>query len=273
MQTSTAAGPFATVFFLILSSVFQTPVLSQVSDPPEWCDAVVWHRECSTRGVHLALVETERTRLQTGTLVSYGLTWASVPSGKVYSIWIKPTHGPAQLLLTGLTGDPAGRLICVDSTEYAARPRIPAMLGWCGPRTLENIMLSAPPSFALGEALRVALISTDETVAVFAEAIPYRLDASAAGCTVEGEMLSVERFAFSGSGFTPGETLEVVSRSGRDIIRRTATADDGGRLPTTIVVPNVPGRSGGDATIEVTGGSCRVVLRYGWGDRLRGPRQ
>jgi hypothetical protein len=133
-------------------------------------------------------------------------------------------------------------------------------------------MLSAPPSFALGEALRVALISTDETVAVFAEAIPYRLDASA-GCTVEGEMLSLEGFAFSGSGFTPGETLEVVSRSDRNIIRRTATADDGGRLPTVIVLPTVRGRSGGDATIEVTGESCRVVLRYGWGDKLRGPRQ
>jgi hypothetical protein len=271
MQASIATVSLTALFVLHLP--LHPALLAQVSTPAAWCDAESWHRDCSTPGVHLALVEEARIQLSSGIVVSYGVAAANAPTGRIYSIWNRATHGPAQALLTGLTADTAGNLICADSTQHVDQPIVRAFLGWCGARRMEHITLLAPPSFALGEAMRVALISTDGMTRVYADAIPYPLEASSGSCTVVGEMMNREMFAFSGSGFMPAETLHITSRSGRDVVRRTALANPVGRLETTIILPAVRGKKGGDATFEVAGAACQVALRYGWGDKLYGPGQ
>jgi hypothetical protein len=242
---------------------------AQVLAPAEWCSADTWHRECSTTRIHLALVPMEDMRLPSATLKRFRMTAGNVPAGRTYSIWLKPSHGPAQALLIGVSADDEGNLVCADSTAYSGPPRIAAISGWCGRQTPDKLTFISGPDFVLGEALRVALIDADGEVRVYADAIPYPLEASSGSCTVVGEMLDRERFTFSGSGFAPGETLQFASRSGRQVIRRTEVADSQGRLGTILVLPAVRGRDGGNAAFEVVGQSCKVEVRYGWGDQLR----
>jgi hypothetical protein len=271
MQASPAFRLHPLSLVLVLLIVLHSPALAQVATPPAWCEGGAWHRDCSTAGVKLALEEQQRVQLQAGVVTSYRVSVGSVPSGALYAIWTKPTHGPPLALLTGLTADAAGHLVCADSTAFAGQPVVRSLLGWCGQRTVDDIVMSAPPSFALGEPVSIALLSTDQSVRVYASAIPYPLEASSGGCSVAGEMLNRETFAFSGFGFAPGETLRINSHSGRDAMGQAALADDDGRLGTTIILPAVRGRRGGEATFEVGGGSCSVMLRYGWGDRIHGP--
>ena len=48
---------------------------------------------------------------------------------------------------------------------------------------------------------------------------------------------------------------------------RSAGAD--GTLPKTVILPAVVGRTGGDASYEVSDSECSVKVLYKWGDRMR----
>jgi hypothetical protein len=232
------------------------------------CDTVRWHADCSTPGVQLVLVEAMRQSVRKDVVVGYGITVRGVPAGRIYALWVKPTADKPYALMTGFTPDSTGAVVCADSAT-ANQPRVAAMLGWCK-RRLASVGLTAG-QFALGEAYRVALISTDDSVRAYASAIPHPLQASAGACTITGEMHGPEVFAFSGAGFRPGEALQITMRSGREVINKSQHADDGGRLGIEIVLPAVKGKDGGDASYEVAGAGCRVVLRYGWGKKVLGP--
>ena len=248
---------------LILPALPLTAVHAQAAP----CSATSWASECSTPGVQIALVEAMRQPARGDIVVGYHVTAHGVPAGRIYSVWLKPTAGEAYALITGFTPDSTGVVVCADSTALANRPRGQGM--WCK-WTLGDVGLTAG-GFARGEAYRVGLISTDDSVRAFASVIPHALAATSGGCTVSGEMFSREVFAFTGSGFRPGEPLQVTSRSGGDTQAASRPADDAGRLPPQTIRHLERGKRGGDASIEIAGAGCRVMLRYGWGNKIQGP--
>jgi len=252
---------------LLLLALPPTPLHPQAATPAK-CDSVRWHRDCSTPGVQLALVEVFRNKARNDIVVGYHITASHVPAGKAFAVWAKPTGSEPFAVMTGFMADSTGTLTCGDSTVAASEVRRAAKL-WCR-GAIESVTLSAG-QYALGEAYRVALISIDDSVRVYAEAIPHPLEASADGCTLTGEMHSREIFAFSGTGFRPGEVVQAMSRSGKEAMASSQTADDAGRLAWMIILPGVKGKRGGDASYEVTGAGCRVTLRYGWGNKVLSP--
>jgi hypothetical protein len=258
----------AAALAVLLAALPLSPLRAQAATAAG-CDSTRWREDCSTPGVQLALVEQQRWKVRRDIVVGYGLTARGVPGGRVYALWVKPTAVKPYALMTGFAPDSSGAVICADSVALANLPRTAAALGWCK-RGLGGVGLSAG-QFARGEAYRVALISTDDSVFAYAAAIPHPLEASASGCTVTGEMHSRELFAFSGTGFRPGETVQVSMRSGSEAIAASQDADQGGRLAVRLVLPAVKGKAGGDATYEVAGAGCKVILRYGWGNKVLGP--
>jgi len=252
----------------LVSLLSVLPLVPMRSQTAVNCDSVRWHADCSTSGVQLALVEEMRQSVRKDVVVGYGLTARGVPGGRVYALWLKPTAGKPYALMTGFTPDSSGAIVCADSAT-ARQPHVTAMLGWCK-RGLASVGLSVG-QFALGETYRVGLISTDDSVRGYANAIPHPLQATSGSCTITGEMHSRELFAFSGTGFRPGEALQISMRSGREAINKSQNADDGGRLGVMIVLPAVKGKDGGEASYEVAGAGCRVTLRYGWGNKVLGP--
>lgn len=233
------------------------------------CDSTRWHQDCSTPGVQLTLVEQMREKVRRDIVVGYGLTARGLPAGRIYTLWVRPSGGDPQPLETGFTPDSSGAVICADSAAFKDRPRITALMGWCD-RGLDKVGLTAG-QFVRGEVYRAALISTDDSVRAYATAVPHPLAATSGGCTVTAEVLSPQIFAFWGAGFRPGETLHVTSRSGGDTKTASETADESGRLAVRTVIHNERGKRGGEATYEVAGAACQVMLRYGWGNKVLGP--
>jgi hypothetical protein len=70
-----------------------------------------------------------------------------------------------------------------------------------------------------------------------------------------------------------GRDGTAVLRSAKETIRQSLVADEHGRLDTLMALPAVKGKRGGEASVETKGVNCRVVLRYGWAERIFTPER
>jgi len=75
-------------------------------------------------------------------------------------------------------------------------------------------------------------------------------------------------FTIIGTGFGPGKKLKIASTSVNESMHETKTAGADGTLPKQVILPAVIGRTGGEATYEVSDSDCTVKVLYKWGDAM-----
>lgn len=79
---------------------------------------------------------------------------------------------------------------------------------------------------------------------------------------IEGEETAMS-LRVRGDGFEPGETVEVISRSGDEVIRKIAKISENGCYEG-IVLPRVIGRLQGKGSYTLKGTNCRLTVNYRW---------
>lgn len=134
-----------------------------------------------------------------------------------------------------------------------------------------NLTLSYHHYFR-GEPIDYALISTDQTVRVYAQLTPFPLEAkSEGGCKLSMTLLSpnLRTFVITGEGFKPGETVTTISKSDSEIIEKEGIALGDGRINTFIIDPGVVGKTGGTATFQASSKTCNVTVSYEWGTAMK----
>lgn len=205
--------------------------------PPTSLDG--WEPKYSTAGTQLNLVESNRTQGTGTTVIRFQLATAGLAKDKSYELWAfslsvgEPRHlGQVNLDANGIV------------------------------RTGLNI-----GGFSKGEALRMALVTTNQETVVFGKAVPFPIEAKGTGgCSLFVELLSPkgDSFWISGAGFAPNEELTWVSRSAQEEMTGKFKADgQGGFL--VFMLPAVVGQESGDASYTARGGTCQVSVDYKWG--------
>ena len=228
-----------------------------------------WKPSCSTPGATLAVHETVRDSSGRHVKVTYRIAASGFPQGKVLTLWMRQADEATIPLVTGYTASASGAIVCADS---AAHRELAAKAGrsWC-PMPLAEI------DFGLGamsasEAVRFALREDGDGVAAYGEAIPHPVEASSGSCRLSVVAVPVRGAPFTvfevrGSGFPAGETVRLVSRTGRDSAEGEATVTADGQF-VGIVLPRTRGR-GGRATYQATASACTVEIGYDWGNQVR----
>jgi hypothetical protein len=127
-----------------------------------------------------------------------------------------------------------------------------------------------------GESVVFTLLSEDGAAKAAVEITPFPLEAEGdGGCRLTVKLMSVkgDSFQIIGEGFRPGRPVTAVGSPAGEVTQVPLTRKSDGLL-TAIVSPAVAGKSGGEATLTASDGSCSVTAGYSWGDAMmkRSPR-
>ena len=192
------------------------------------------------------------------------------PPGAVLAFAVRPAGGKQQTIATGYVTDSAGAIVCGDRAAHAD---LAAGLGgaWC-PTAWANLGIvvgSTRPAEPM-HFMAYTIDAAHPGHRAYATVIARPLRAVQDGCTLEAELVMPPHgYVMEGWGFQPSDSVRYESRSGKGVAGGVFVADSVGWLPPAYVVPGIQGKKGGQATHEVVSSTCRVTLKYPWGDASR----
>jgi hypothetical protein len=164
-----------------------------------------------------------------GKVVDLRIYTDGVPKDKIYTIMNWPvTQSAPSAQLPGVTLDQTGMAICSGKIITCGSPDKP------------NDPIDIITTPIAGEPVRMALISNDGTVKVFAKVVPVPLRGKDHSCTLDVTLLSPgsEIISIEGAGFDPDTELTVTSDSGKEHIVSTKKADAAGHY-SMVTLPYV----------------------------------
>jgi hypothetical protein len=208
-------------------------------------------KAATTPGAHLLFKEKSRDTEQGFEMVHYALKAEGLPKDQRYALYGRWMDGSSKEAARGLRLDEAG--ILRDDKG-------------------EPFTLSLGQTFP-GEYITIALVSEDGKAKAFGEITVYPIQAEGkGGCRLVVRPLDPkgQTFAIIGTGFGPGKKLKIASTSVNESMHETKTAGPDGTLPKQVILPAVIGRTGGEASYEVSDSDCTVKVLYKWGDEMRG---
>jgi len=208
-----------------------------------------WDPRANPPGVVLALVEQDRKVASGITDVLYAIRASGFPKDKTYALWFWDSFTPKPYLAeSNFKVDESGQLV-------SGRGMVLQKLSFHLSR------------FARGEPVRMAVISTDQTIKAYARAYPLPIEATDNRCHLWVELLAPtgKSFLIQGEGFEPGEEVTTLSTSGSEVIRKTQTVLADGTLDPATALPAVVGKDSGVAAFSVSAKSCAPTVQYEWG--------
>ena len=211
-----------------------------------------WGR--NTAGVQLGTHEDPRHSGPSGTLLMYNLVGKGFPAGKKYDLWFWKVGKTPQRAMQGVSFDKRGLLVCSGK---------PGECSGSGGNDAVNIQATA----MAGEPKRFAVVSTDGSVAGFAEAVPFPIQASDHNCKLSAVRQTplAETVLVRAGGYTAREPLNVTGNFKPESMPRNPTVSSDGTWQQ-LFETQTPGQRSGTTTIKVAGAGCAVTVSFPWGD-------
>jgi len=213
-------------------------ILAACATPPP----VNWGREFASPGASLSYEEALRNYQADGMIgITYRLLAKGLPRDKEYHVWMRRLDGASQRIPAVIRLDESGRL---------------RMFGEAGPELEVGLR-----KMALGEPMQYAVVSDDGTASAFTRIVPFQTAASGdAGCRLGLVLESPkgDEFTLDGSGFAPGEQVEIALSGMLLTSGETVSADASGAFATPVQIPEGVPHAQADASARST--SCTVEL-------------
>jgi hypothetical protein len=250
--------------FIILGSILlpafgqDTAAPSSTASAEETASRLVkmhdaWGPKASTPNMALSLKEASRER----PVIRIRMYATGLPKEGVYTLltWPVTQRGPSESL-RGITFDESGLAVCAGTP------------GTCGTPDKPNDPIDVVLKPVPGEPSRLALISEDQSVKVFAKIVPIPLRGEDKGCSIEAVLLtpSSEIVFIEGTGFQPNSDVVMDSESEGERHGGKAKTDTNGRYVSAIL-PYKQGLARGTAKVTVKAPGCSPSVSFPWGRR------
>ena len=183
-------------------------------------------------------------------MVHYALKAEGLPKDQRYALYGRWMDGSSKEAARGIRIDEAGNLL--DDKG-------------------EPVTLSLGQMFP-GEYVTIALVSEDGKAKAFGE-ITCTRSRPREKAVVASRSVPWTRGARSSPSSAPvraEQEAEDREHSVNEVMHDTKNAGSDGTLPKAVILPAVVGRTGGDASYEVSDSDCSVKVLYKWGDEMRG---
>jgi hypothetical protein len=213
-----------------------------------------WGPKTNSAGATLTLMEGSRSAVEGHALVRYRMMTSGLPKDKRYSLLLWQTGGQPQAIMNGVTIDANGMAICAGKA------------GTCrGDKPDDPVDLTMQAG--LGEVKRVALITEDKSVHVFASVVPFPNRVTDAACTLEETLVTpkAEAVMLAATGFKPGVALDIEMNSEGEIQHPSGKTDANGAYEW-VVLPFKKGLTKGRTQVSVRSEGCKPSLSFAWGD-------
>jgi len=212
-----------------------------------------WGPKASTPTMSLSLKEASRE----GPVIKLRMYATGLPKEGIYTLvtWPVTARGPSASL-RGITFDESGLAVCAGTP------------GTCGTPDKPNDPIDLNFKPVPGEPSRVALVSADQAVKVFAKIVPMPLRGEDKGCNVEAVLLmpGAEVVLIEGSGFPPNSDVVFDSESEGERHGGKAKTDENGRYSSAIL-PYKQGLARGVAKVSLKSAGCSPSVSFPWGRR------
>ncbi len=212
-----------------------------------------WGPKGSAPGTSLELREVSRS----GPEVVFRLFAHGVDPDGAYSLvaWPVSQKGPSTVV-KGVTLGSGGLAICPgrpDTCGSAAKPNDP-------------VEIKLTP--IAGEPVRLALISANNQVRVFAKTVPNPIRGKDRSCALEAVLLTpgAELVLLEGEGFAPNTEVTMSSASGGESHSQTAKVGADGKYLGALL-PFTAKATSGVAAVTLKGVGCAPAVKVNWGRR------
>jgi hypothetical protein len=218
-----------------------------------------WGAPMSTPGISVSMKEVSRTKTPEGTEITYQVSGTGFTPGEKVSLIRWPLDGSVQTTMDGLTVSSGGQAICGKAEAGSDASA-------CGNTMQPDQPLEVKAVAAPGEAIRIALLDSEQKRGAATSVIPYPVSGADKGCKLQ-LMLGLKNAALvllEGDGFPPNATITLHTESWglKQAITTKSNAD--GHL-ITATMSGVKGHDSGETTISYEGTTCTPSLKYSWG--------
>ncbi len=214
-----------------------------------------WGPALSTPGASLMLVDKGHKSTPEGTQITFTLHAKGFQPGNSITLLRWPLDSGVKQVATGLTVDASGQLICPDISQ-----------GDCLTSMQPGDPVHVKTVAARGEPLRVAIISADHKKRAETTIIPFPIESTSNGCTLEAILgtKNASLVLLEGAGFPKNTQIELhIVTFGKDRPLTTTTNAAGGLIVADL--PAVSGHTSGTTTISYHGSTCSPSLSFPWG--------
>ena len=228
-----------------------TRISNTINGARQWLDG-----KLSTPGTSATLRERERSSQENQLKVSYNLMVEGASKDQNYVLISWPINSAKPIeQLKGVSIGADGIVVCAGKTSEQC-------VGEKENDPVNLVFLPQP-----GEIVRLALVSSDQKIKVFAAAVPDPIVSRSSPCSLEVIRL-MPRFALAfirAKGYASNETLTFNSKSYNESHQQDVKADGEGNAVWGML-PAVKDKKRGTTNVSAKGGSCTSSISFDWGE-------
>ncbi|HEY4359177.1 MAG TPA: hypothetical protein VGN16_25745 [Acidobacteriaceae bacterium] len=210
-----------------------------------------WGPESNPSGMSFSLRIVNRS----DQALAVGMTTTGLPKDQTYTLMSWPIGQPQAIVAgEGVSLNDLGIPVCTSGPGACQSEKPNEPINLAIPRTIP------------GEPVRLALISHDGKLKVFARLIPEPLANTDRGCTLNAIVLepNAEILWFEATGFAPNAPLTIDSTSGKEARNQTHNADANGNY-AMVDLPFVGKKKNGTVTLTIRSAGCAPTVTVPWG--------
>jgi hypothetical protein len=226
-----------------------------------------WGPASSAPGMSIALKEVGRTKTAAGTELTYQITGSGFTPEMKLTLLRWPLNQNVLRVMDGIIVDSTGTAVCEGKTgALPAGAAVKADSIGCMKTMKPNQPIEIKAMAAKGEAVRVALVASDQKHGAAVSYAPFPLEGDSKGCQLQVLLGSkdAELVLIEGSGFKPGVSFTMGSESYGQKRTVDVKITDNGKFAAAMT-PWVAGHDTGDTVVFYQSDACTPTLSFHWG--------
>jgi len=230
-----------------------------------------WGPPDSTPGMSLELKETGRKATADGTEITWQLVGKGFTPDMQLTLVRWPLNQNASRVMSGIVVSADGTAVCGSNAPGPQAPTDTAAATAAAAPSCAKTMTPGAPitvsgTFARGEALRVALVDSDQKHGAAVSLIPFPIVGEDKGCKIEVILgaKDAELVLIKGQGFKQDSTYTLGTESFGQKKPLNVTINQNGSFIGAFL-PGTPNHDTGDTVIYYQSSTCTPTVSFHWG--------
>lgn len=230
-----------------------------------------WGKPMSAPGMSLTLKQIDRKQTPTGTELSYHLIGTGFTPDMQLTLLRWPLDHQIESVMSGIVVNADGTAVCGiaapgPSAPTDAHPVATTKVPSCTRTMKPGTPITITTTVAKGEAIRVALVATDQKHGAAGNIIPFPIEGQDRGCKLDVVLGSknADLVLVEGYGFMHDKTYTLGSESYSTKQDLNAVINPEGHFVTALL-PMIPGHTNGNTVVYYQSSTCTPTVSFDWG--------
>ena len=235
-----------------------------------------WGPMFSHKGMAVNFKQVGSTKTPNGTQLSYHLIGTGFTPDMRLTLIRWPLNSHVEHVMSGIVVNASGLAVCgiaapgpsapTDAAQTPAEAEAASMVPSCTTTMKPGTPITVNATVAKGEPIRVALVATDKTHGAAASIVPFPIEGTDKGCTLEvvRGTRNAALVLILGSGFKQDTSYTFGSESYGEKHAIAANFKPDGTFITALL-PAIQGHPSGTTVVYYQSATCTPTVSFDWG--------